>query len=112
MNVNPFDILKNAQELQRRMAEVQERLGAVRAIGSAGGGMVEVTMNGRLEPLAVKISPEALVPAPGGGLDAAFLGDLVLVAFRDAQAKAKEIIAKEYGNLPGIEGLAGAAGGA
>jgi nucleoid-associated protein EbfC len=111
--VNPFEILKNAQEIQKRMAEAQERLGDIRVKGSAGGGMVEVTVNGRLEAQSVKISPDALVPAEGGeasaGADMGFLEDLVLMAIRDAHAKARDEIGRELGGMAGL-GMGGLTG--
>jgi DNA-binding protein YbaB len=60
MNINPFDILKNAQKLQEHMGVFQEKLGSINATGSAGGGMVEVDLNGKFEVLAVRIAPEVV----------------------------------------------------
>ncbi len=111
MNFNPLELLRNAQELQKKLAESQERLGRVSAAGSAGGGMVEVTMNGKFEPLAVKIAPELLKPGPSGEVDAKMLEDLTLMAMRDAQARVQAIVASELGamaSMPGMPGMPGA----
>ncbi|MDR0688881.1 MAG: YbaB/EbfC family nucleoid-associated protein [Spirochaetaceae bacterium] len=100
MNINPFDILKNAQKLQEQMGSFQERLGTITATGSAGGGMVEVDLNGRLELLAVRIAPEAVDPQ-----EVEMLQDLIIAAFTAAVEKAKEAINREMGALAGGMGL-------
>lgn len=96
MNINPFELLKNAQKIQESMSELQERLGAVVVIGSAGGGMAEIEMNGRMEVTAVRIAPEAVDPA-----ERELLQDLVKAAFSDATEKAREAIKNEMGALGG-----------
>jgi DNA-binding YbaB/EbfC family protein len=111
MNFNPLELLKNAQEMQKRVAEAQNRLGDIRVKGSAGGGMVEIELNGRFEAQAVRIAPQALVTAEDGtGTDLLFLSDLVLMALRDAQSKAQEAIARELGSVAGISGIPGFTG--
>jgi len=104
MNINPFDILKNAQKIQEGMGGFQEKLAAIAEKGSAGGGMVEVELSGRLEVLSVNISPEAVAPA-----DVEMLEDLVAAAFTAASEKVKERLQKELGALAGmsIPGLFG-----
>ena len=62
MNINPLDIFKNAQKIQEQMGSFQEKLGTISVTGSAGGGMVEVDLNGRMELVALRISPEAVNP--------------------------------------------------
>ena len=102
MNINPFDLLKNAQKIQEEMGSFQERLAAISVTGSAGGGMVELDITGRMELLAVRIAPEALAPP-----DREMLEDLVAAAFTSALAKLKEAINKEMGALAGLAGLGG-----
>ena len=97
MNINPFDILKNAQKIQEQMGAFQEKLGNIRAIGSSGGGMVEVEVNGRMEVLAVRISPELM---EGG--DREMLQDLVMAAFNSATEKLRETLNKEMGAMAGM----------
>ncbi|MDR0997519.1 MAG: YbaB/EbfC family nucleoid-associated protein, partial [Treponema sp.] len=53
MNINPFDVLKNAQKIQEQMGALQKKLALLSVTGSAGGGMVEVDINGKMEILAV-----------------------------------------------------------
>jgi DNA-binding YbaB/EbfC family protein len=96
VNVNPFDILKNVQKLQEQMGSFQEKLGALTVTGSAGGGMVEIDINGRMEILAVRLSPEAVDPG-----EITMLQDLIAAAFTAAMEKIKEAIGREMGTLAG-----------
>jgi len=102
MNLNPFDILKNAQKIQEQMGAFQEKLGDIRITGSAGGGMTEVDMNGRMELLAVRIAPDAME-------DREMLQDLVAAAFNNAMEKVREEVNRQMGSiLPGgIQGIPG-----
>jgi DNA-binding YbaB/EbfC family protein len=108
MNINPFDILKNAQKLQEQMGSFQEKLGSISVTGSAGGGMVEADLNGRLELTDIRIAAEAVNPQ-----DVEMLEDLILAAFTSAMEKAREAINREMGtltgglNIPGMPGLSG-----
>jgi DNA-binding YbaB/EbfC family protein len=105
MNINPFDILKNTQKLQEQMGVFQEKLGLISATGSAGGGMVEIELNGRLEVLAVRIAPEMM---EGG--DTEMLQDLVMAAFSSGLEKVKETISREMGAMAGGMGIPGLSG--
>ena len=107
MNINPFDILKNAQKIQEQMGAFQEKLGAVRITGSAGGGMTEIDMNGRMEVLAVRIASEVM---EGG--DREMLQDLITAAFNNAMEKIREEINRELGGMipGGIQGMSGIPG--
>ncbi|MDR0525717.1 MAG: YbaB/EbfC family nucleoid-associated protein [Spirochaetaceae bacterium] len=96
MNINPFDILKNAQKIQEQMGAFQEKLGALRSTGSAGGGMVEIDLNGRMEMLALRIAPEAM---DSGGLE--MVQDLIIAAYTDGLEKIKEVIPREMSALTG-----------
>jgi len=100
MNINPFDILKNAQKIQEQMGAFQDKLGSVIVTGSAGGGMAAIDMNGRLEVVAVRIAAEAVDPN-----EVALLQDLVKAAFADAAEKAREAIRAEMGSMTGGMGL-------
>jgi len=107
MNINPFDLLKNAQKIQEQMGSFQEKLGGICVTGSAGGGMAEVDMNGRMEVLAVRIAPEAMEDG-----DREMLQDLVAAAFNNAMEKVREAIAREVGGMlpggfPGMPGMPG-----
>ena len=86
-------IMKQAQKMQERM---QKQMGELRVEGSAGGGMVTVTMSGLKQVLGVKISPEAFAAA-----DAEMLGDLVLAAVNVATKKVDEAVQEQLGSLTG-----------
>jgi DNA-binding YbaB/EbfC family protein len=98
LNINPFDILKNAQRLQEQMGNLQNKLAAIVVTGQAGGGMVEVDLNGRMEVLAVRITPEAAEDLP-------MLQDLVQAAFTAALEKVRERSNAEMGTLASGFGL-------
>ena len=107
MNINPFDILKNAQKIQEQMGAFQEKLGAISITGSAGGGMIEIDMNGRMDVLAVRIAPEAM---EGG--DREMLQDLMTVALTNALEKVREAVNREMGGMipGGLQGISGMPG--
>ncbi|MDR3147569.1 MAG: YbaB/EbfC family nucleoid-associated protein [Treponema sp.] len=92
MTINPFEILKNAQKLQEQMGVLQNKLAAIVVTGQAGGGMVEVDLNGRMEVRAVRIAAEAVEDIP-------MLQDLVMAAFTAALEKARERTGAEMGTL-------------
>jgi nucleoid-associated protein EbfC len=100
MNMNPFDILKNAQKIQEQMGAFQEKLGGIKITGTSGGGMAEIDMNGKMEVLAVRISPEAME-------DREMLQDLVTAAFNNALEKIREEVNSEMGGMipGGLSGL-------
>jgi DNA-binding YbaB/EbfC family protein len=108
MNINPFDILKNAQKIQEQMGAFQEKLGTIIVTGSAGAGMVEVDLNGRMEMVALRLAPEVVNPA-----EAVMLQDLIIAAFSNATEKIKEVLNREMGaftgamNIPGMPGFPG-----
>ncbi len=97
MAINPFDILRQFQDMQSRMGEIQEKLRAVKVTGSAGGGLVSVEMNGQMDVEKVTISPEAVDPH-----DIRMLEDLVLAAFTDAMNRLKETLKEEMSRLTGV----------
>jgi len=99
MNINPFDLLKNAQKIQEQMGAFQEKLEEVKVTGTAGGGMAEIDMNGKMEVLAIRIAREAME-------DREMLQDLLTAAFNGAMEKIREEISHEMGGMiPG--GLSG-----
>ena len=100
MNINPFDFLKNAHKIQEQISSIQDKLGLIRVTGSAGGGMVEVDISGKMEILAVRIQPAAVDPG-----DIAMLEDLVAAALGQAAEKVKEEISKEVGSFAGGMGI-------
>ena len=90
------DLLKQAQEMQSRMAKIQEELAGKTVQGSAGGGMVQVTINGQFQVTAVQIEP-AVVNAT----EKQMLEDLVLAAMNDGMRKARDLASAEMSKLTG-----------
>ena len=89
-------ILQQAQEMQGRMAKMQEELQAMTLTGTAGGGMVTAEVNGQGLVKRVKIDSSVVNPA-----DMEMLEDLVTVAVADAQRKAQERQQEQMGALTG-----------
>lgn len=88
--------LQQMQEMQGRLAKIQEELQAQTVTGSAGGGMVTVTANGQGTVSAVKIDASVVNPS-----DVEMLEDLVLVAMTEVQKKAQALQQQEMGKLTG-----------
>jgi DNA-binding YbaB/EbfC family protein len=90
------NLMKQAQEMQARLAKVQEELAHKTVEGSAGGGMVQVTVNGQLALAAVKIEP-AVINAE----EKEMLEDLVLAAVNDGMRKARDLVSTEMSKITG-----------
>ncbi len=95
-------LMKQAQEMQGKMQQMQEQLGEQQVDGTSGGGMVTVTMNGRHEVVKVKIDPQVVAPD-----DVEMLEDLVAAACNDAAAKVQEKMQSEMSKLTGGLGIPG-----
>lgn len=95
-----FKMLKQLQQMQARMAKIQEELGEKTVTGTAGGGMVTVVANGHQKVVSITVKPEVVDPG-----DVEMLQDLVLAAVNDALDKARDLAAKELGSLTGGLGL-------
>ncbi|TMF09308.1 MAG: YbaB/EbfC family nucleoid-associated protein [Chloroflexi bacterium] len=93
-------MLKQLQQMQAKMAKIQEDLGQKTVTGTAGGGVVEVLVNGHQKVLAVTVKPEVVDPA-----DVDMLQDLVLAAVNDAMDKARELANREMGAVTAGMGL-------
>jgi len=79
---NLGQIMKQVQDMQSRMAELQDKLVEWKIAGSAGGGLVQVTLNGKGAVKALKIDPSLVNPAETDVLE-----DLIVAALNDAKAK-------------------------
>ena len=103
---NMGQLMKQAQQIQTKMAKLQEDLGDRTVEASSGGGMVIVVANGRQEVLSIKIEREVIDPD-----DSEMLQDLILAAVNDALTRAKDMVNEEMGkltkgmNIPGMPGL-------
>jgi nucleoid-associated protein EbfC len=93
---NLVQMLKQAQEMQARMAEMQAKLAEIEVTGSAGGGMVQVTLNGKGEVKKLKLDKSAVDPN-----ETEVLEDLILAAFNDAKARADRLVTEEMEKLTG-----------
>ncbi|MEQ1865931.1 MAG: YbaB/EbfC family nucleoid-associated protein [Micropepsaceae bacterium] len=93
---NLGDIMKQAQALQSRFQEAQERISAIEAEGQSGGGMVRVTINGKGMAKSVRIDPSLIDPKDKGMLE-----DLVLAAMNDARAKVDARMGEEMSKMTG-----------
>ena len=94
--MNPFDLVKNMQNLQGQMEKMKEELAEMTATGSSGGNMVQVTLNGKFEMVGIKIDPIAVDPR-----DVPMLQDLIVAAAHDAMEKVQELIKQKSGSLFG-----------
>jgi nucleoid-associated protein EbfC len=95
-------ILKQAQELQARLAKAQQELATMIVEGSSGGGAVKVTVTGQQEIKSIKISPEVVNPQ-----DVEMMEDLILTAVKDAVAKSQDMANKKMNALTGGLNLPG-----
>lgn len=95
-------LIKQAQEMGGKLQQVQAELRGQRVTGAAGGGLVEIDVNGLGEALAVRIDP-ALIARQ----DRELLEDLIPAAINAAQAKAKELHAAAVQQLTGGMNLPG-----
>jgi DNA-binding YbaB/EbfC family protein len=93
-------MMKQAQKLQQQMADAQAELAEAELIGTAGGGLVTVTMAGTGEVTAVKIDPKAVDPD-----DVETLEDLVLAAVHNAAQAVRDLTEEKMG--PFAAGLGG-----
>ncbi len=93
-------LMKQAQEMQAKMAEAQERLKAIEADGSAGAGMVTARANAEGDVRTLSVDPSLL----SGGEEKAVLEDLIVAAVNDAIRKAREAGQAELAKV--TEGLA------
>jgi DNA-binding YbaB/EbfC family protein len=89
-------LIKQAQQVQERLAEMQARLAEKTVEASSGGGMVTAVMNGKHEVVSLKIDPEVVNPA-----DVEMLEDLIIAALNEARTKVDEMIRSEMSSLTG-----------
>jgi hypothetical protein len=100
MSRNPFgnigNLMKQAQAMQEQLAKVQEQAAAKTVDGTAGGGMVTVTVSGAMQVVGVRIDPEVMKSG-----DAEMLQDLVTAAVNDALRKARDLMTEEMKAVTG-----------
>ena len=99
---NLGQLMKQAQQMQSKMAEMQAQLETVEMTGAAGGGMVQVTVNGKGDVKRVKIDNAVVDPA-----EVEVLEDLLVAAFNDARTKVNSHAESEMQKLTGGLALPG-----
>ena len=99
---NLGQLMKQAQQMQQKMGELQAQLEAVEMTGMAGGGMVQITLNGKGELKKIKIDKSVLDPN-----DAEVVEDLIVAAFNDARQKVNAHNEAEMQKLTGGLNLPG-----
>lgn len=94
MNMN--NIMKQAQAMQKKMMEMQDKIASTEYVGAAGAGAVEITINGKNEMLKLKIDPSIVDKD-----DIEMLEDLIVAAYNDAKSKCE---ADSQGDLSSMFG--------
>ena len=95
--MNNFNnMIKQAQDLQKKMAEAQEKVETLEAEGISGGGIVKITINGKNNVTSVNINETAIDKN-----EKEILEDLIVAAFNDARDKIQRKIADEMSSLTG-----------
>ena len=98
---NMQQLMKQAQAMQKKLQEAQEELAEEEVEGTAGGGVVTVTLKGNKTPVAISIDKDVVDPE-----DVEMLEDLVMVAANEAIRKAEDMFATEMSKIaPSIPGL-------
>lgn len=93
---NLAQMMKQAGEIQQKMADLQTEMQAMEVVGKSGGGMCQVTLNGKGEAKNVLIDPSLVRPE-----DAEVLEDLIVAAINDAKAKSEELMREKMQELTG-----------
>ena len=97
---NLGDLMAKAKQMQEQMKTLQEELGRKHVTADAGGGMVQATVNGRLELVKLHIDKSKVDAA-----DTEMLEDLIVAAVHGAQTKAAEMMQAEMKKAAGDMGL-------
>ena len=93
---NLGNLMKQAQQMQAKMGEMQAKLAEVEMTGASGGGLVNITLNGKGDVRKIKIDPSLAAPD-----EVEVLEDLLVAAFNDAKVKIDAHMQAEMGKLTG-----------
>jgi hypothetical protein len=93
---NLGQMMKQAKEMQEKMGEIQARIEETEVIGESGGGMVQVTLNGKGAMRRLRLDPSLV-----SGDDVEVMEDLIVAAHNDAKTKVEALIQQEMGQLTG-----------
>jgi DNA-binding YbaB/EbfC family protein len=91
---NLGNLMKQAQQMQAKMADMQAKMGEIEVEGASGGGMVKVVITAKGEARRLKIDPSLVVPD-----DVEMLEDLIVAAYNDARVKADGMMQSEMSKL-------------
>lgn len=100
MSKNIGNILKQAQKMQEKMAEIQQEVAAKTIEASSGGGMVTATVNGKQEVVSITIDP-AVVNSD----DVEMLQDLIIAAVNEGLKRSQQMLSEEMGKVTGGLGM-------
>lgn len=89
-------MMKQVQQMQAKMAEMQAQLESTEVEGSAGGGMVKVVVNGKNEIRSITIDKEVVNPD-----DVEMLQDLIVAALNQAREKSQELQQQQMSSITG-----------
>jgi DNA-binding YbaB/EbfC family protein len=95
-NLNLAGMMKQASQMQAKMAEMQAKVEAMEVQGQSGAGMVIVTLSGKGEMRRMKIDPKLVDPT-----EVEMLEDLIVSAHVDARRKLDELLAEEMSRVTG-----------
>ncbi|MFZ2632424.1 MAG: YbaB/EbfC family nucleoid-associated protein [Desulfosalsimonadaceae bacterium] len=93
---NMKQLMRQAQQMQNKMAKMQEEMALKTIEASAGGGMVKVVANGKQEIVSIRIEKEVVDPE-----DVDMLQDLILAAVNEALAQSQKMVSSEMSKLTG-----------
>lgn len=94
--MNIQKMLKQAQQMQAKLAEVQDKLGDEESEGTAGGGMVTILLNGKSEMKKIHIDKSLMNPD-----EKEMLEDLIMAAFNDAKNKVEANVSSKMSAVTG-----------
>jgi DNA-binding YbaB/EbfC family protein len=100
MDINK--LMKQAQQMQAKMAQAQQELESKEVTAEVGGGQVKIVMNGKHRLKSIEIAPESLDPE-----DIDFLQDLIVAAVNEGAKNVDELVEKEMGSVAGGLNLPG-----
>lgn len=94
MSKNLGNLMRQAQKMQEKMAEMQKELAGKTCEASSGGGMVTATVNGGQELVSLKIDPSVVDPN-----DIDMLQDLITAAVNEGMRRSKQMVSEEMSKL-------------
>ncbi len=97
---NFSELMKQAQKMQEKLMEAQNKVNEISVEGISGGGMVVIKVNGKYEIQSLVIDPKLMTPE-----DATMVADLVIAAYNDAKKKVEDQISSNMGGIlpPGMK---------